>query len=95
MSDQNTTMRQPQVGSDGLLGVGALIVLSFGDGAEEATIEAKSEDRYLIRWKRFGREIKTLDELKARRFIVLPPRAPRRSWWARLFTPNTDSQANK
>ena len=88
MKSENTTEGQPQVGSDAGLGVGALLMLSFGNGAEEATIEAQYEDRYLVRWKLYGCEIMNLGQLKSRHFIVLPPQPPRRSWWSRLFTPN-------
>lgn len=63
-------------------------MLSFGNGAEEASIEAQYEDRYLVRWKRFGLEIMNLWQLKSRNYIVLPPRPPKRPWWSRIFKPN-------
>jgi hypothetical protein len=84
MEDQSSTEDQPKVGDDAVLGVGALLIVSFGKGVREAVIEAQYEDRYLLSGK-FGRVIMSMRELKSRRYIVLPPRpAPARlSWWTK------------
>ncbi len=84
MEEQSSTEDQPKVGDDAVLGVGALLMLTFGKGVREAVVEAQYEDRYLLSGK-FGRMIMSMRELKRRRYMVLPPRpAPARlSWWTK------------
>jgi hypothetical protein len=85
----NKSTGEAAVESSALLGVGTRILVRFGLSAEEGTIFAAGEGRYGVRLDFGSRELWTLEELKERRYIVLPPKPKKLSWLSRLLTPNS------
>ena len=91
MSDENTTMGQPQVGSDAVLAVGSRWAVNYGSSTYKVRVISLFAGR--VYWRSECISLEAIDSEKdflhgARCAMPLPP-VPQ-PWWKRLLKANGD-----